>query len=139
MSLMDLLVWLTGAGSLMAISWAAEYFNWFVGMEPKQKKLVFFGIAAGITIASMLAINFVPEEVIKISGKKCIEMGQLEEAIIVYSYGVNKYYSSNLFERLAEAYLKNGQKELAIKNYKKSLELNPGNEDAKKMLDKLKN
>jgi len=40
---------------------------------------------------------------------------------------------------LAEAYLKNGQKELAIKNYKKSLELNPGNEDAKKMLDKLKN
>jgi len=65
MSLMDLLVWLTGAGSLMAISWAAEYFNWFVGMEPKQKKLVFFGIAAGITIASMLAINFVPEEVIK--------------------------------------------------------------------------
>ncbi len=50
MSLMDLLVWLTGAGSLMAISWAAEYFNWFVGMEPKQKKLVFFGIAAGIRL-----------------------------------------------------------------------------------------
>ena len=64
MSLMDLLVWLTGAGSLMAISWLAEYFDWFIDMASKTKKLVFFGIAAVVTIASMLTINFVPAEII---------------------------------------------------------------------------
>ncbi len=65
MSLMDLLVWLTGAGSLMTISWLAEYFDWFINMEAKQKKLVFFGIAVGITLASMLVINFVPVGIIE--------------------------------------------------------------------------
>jgi len=35
--------------------------------------------------------------------------------------------------------MKNGQIELATKNYKKSLELNPDNENAQEVLDKLKN
>jgi predicted TPR repeat methyltransferase len=34
--------------------------------------------------------------------------------------------------------MKAGQKELAIQNYEKSLELNPKNEDAAEMLKKLK-
>ncbi len=36
-----------------------------------------------------------------------------------------------------EAYMMNGDKDLAIENYKKSLELDPKNENAKSMLDKL--
>jgi tetratricopeptide (TPR) repeat protein len=40
-----------------------------------------------------------------------------------------------VYDSVAEAYLKSGQKDLAIENYKKSLEKNPNNEHAK---DKLK-
>ena len=46
--------------------------------------------------------------------------------------------SKHLRQCLAEANIKNGQINLAIKNYKKSLELNPDNENAKEMLNKLK-
>ena len=35
-------------------------------------------------------------------------------------------------------FMKIGKNELAIENYKKSLELNPENENAKKILDELK-
>jgi Tfp pilus assembly protein PilF len=34
-------------------------------------------------------------------------------------------------------YMKNGDKELAIKNYEKSLQLNPNNKNVKEMLKKL--
>jgi len=45
--------------------------------------------------------------------------------------------SANAHDSLGEAYMINGNKELAIKNYKKSLELNPDNTNAKEMLNKL--
>lgn len=38
---------------------------------------------------------------------------------------------------LGEAYLKNGDEQLAIANYKKSIALDPGNEAGKKVLAKL--
>ena len=46
--------------------------------------------------------------------------------------------SANAYDSLGEAYMKAGDNEKAIKNYKKSLELNPENNNAKKMLEKLK-
>jgi cytochrome c-type biogenesis protein CcmH/NrfG len=45
--------------------------------------------------------------------------------------------SSNAYDSLGEAYIKSGDNELAIKNYKKSVELDPGNENAKENLVKL--
>ena len=45
--------------------------------------------------------------------------------------------SSNVYDSLGEAYMKNGDKEPAIANYKKSLELNPKNENGAAMLKKL--
>lgn len=88
---------------------------------------------------NMWVLDILPKEVIKIIGKRYIDLGDIEEAINVFNYGVNKYNSSDLFENLAETYMENGQNELAIKNYKKSLELNPANKNAKGMLNKLKN
>jgi cytochrome c-type biogenesis protein CcmH/NrfG len=41
-------------------------------------------------------------------------------------------------DSLGEAYMVAGEKELAIKNYKKSLELNPNNADAAEILKKTK-
>ena len=45
--------------------------------------------------------------------------------------------SSNAYDSFAEAYMKHGDTKLAIKNYKKSLALNPENENAVKMLKEL--
>ncbi|MCK4226548.1 tetratricopeptide repeat protein [candidate division WOR-3 bacterium] len=44
----------------------------------------------------------------------------------------------NVYDSLGEAYMVAGEKELAIKNYKKSLELNPNNADAAEILKKTK-
>jgi cytochrome c-type biogenesis protein CcmH/NrfG len=46
--------------------------------------------------------------------------------------------SSNTYDSLGEAYMANGEKELAIKNYEKSLELNANNGNAVEMLKKMK-
>lgn len=43
-----------------------------------------------------------------------------------------------VYDSLGEAYMVAGEKELAIKNYKKSLELNPNNADAAEILKKTK-
>ncbi|GAB3503022.1 serine hydrolase [Emticicia fontis] len=45
--------------------------------------------------------------------------------------------SSNAFDSLGEAYMIAGNKELSISNYKKSLELNPLNNNARQMIEKL--
>jgi tetratricopeptide (TPR) repeat protein len=42
--------------------------------------------------------------------------------------------SWNAYDSLGEAYMKAGQKQLAIDNFKKSLELNPANDNAKEKL-----
>jgi len=45
--------------------------------------------------------------------------------------------SSNVYDSLGEAYLANGDKDLAAINYKKSLELDPHNQNAASILKKL--
>ena len=45
--------------------------------------------------------------------------------------------SANAYDSLGEAYAAAGEKELAIQNYEKSLELDPGNDNARKMLEDL--
>lgn len=64
---------------------------------------------------------------------------KLSIAISVLKLNVELYPEySNGYDSLGEAYLKNGQNELAIKNFEKSLELNPRNTNAQEMLKKLK-
>lgn len=46
--------------------------------------------------------------------------------------------SSNVYDSLAEAYMRDGDKALAIENYEKSLKLNPGNTNAVDTLKKLR-
>ena len=46
--------------------------------------------------------------------------------------------SWNVWDSLAEAYMKAGDKDQATTYYQKSLELDPTNENAKEMLKKLK-
>ncbi len=64
---------------------------------------------------------------------------KLDEAIKVFQLNTQEYPQGwNCYDSLAEAYMNAGQKELAIKNYEKSLELNPDNHNGEAMLKKLK-
>ena len=59
-------------------------------------------------------------------------------AIAIFKFNVSAYpKSSNVYDSLGEAYMNNGDKQLAILNYKKSLELNTDNNNAKEALKKL--
>ncbi len=72
------------------------------------------------------------------AGYKLLGNNKIKDAIDVFKMNVKLYpKSSNVYDSLGEAYMKNGDKELAIENYKKSLELAPNNENAKQMLIKL--
>lgn len=71
-------------------------------------------------------------------GYYLIGAGKLPEAIEVFKLNVEVFpESANAYDSLGEAYMKNGDKENAIENYKKSLALNPENENAKRMLNEL--
>jgi len=63
---------------------------------------------------------------------------RLAEAIEVFKMNVEMYpESANAYDSLGEAYMNAGQNELAIENYRRSLELNPENENAARMLQRL--
>jgi len=62
-----------------------------------------------------------------------------DKAIDIFTMNTFAYpNSANVFDSLGEAYMNKGDKTLAIKNYEKSLELNPNNENAKDMLTELR-
>ncbi len=71
-------------------------------------------------------------------GYSLLQQKKLPEAIAIFKLNVEFYpNSSNVYDSLGEAYMVNGDKDLAITNYKKSLELNPKNAGGAKMLKKL--
>lgn len=62
----------------------------------------------------------------------------MKEAIEVLKLNVHLYpESANTYDSLAEVYETAGDKALAIKNYKRSLELDPKNTNAEQHLKKL--
>jgi CubicO group peptidase (beta-lactamase class C family) len=69
-------------------------------------------------------------------GYQLLGTQKTREAIEVFKLNVEAYpQGANTYDSLAEAYMVNGDKALAIENYKKSLQLNPQNAGAK---DKIK-
>lgn len=72
-------------------------------------------------------------------GYQLMAQHQLDKAIEIFKLNVEGYpQSSNVYDSLGEAYMNKGLKELAIKNYEKSLELNPANANGAAMLKKLR-
>jgi tetratricopeptide (TPR) repeat protein len=71
-------------------------------------------------------------------GYRLLQGKKLKEAIEIFKLNVEAYPAGfNTYDSLGEAYLNNGDKELAVKNYKKSLELNPENTNAAATLKRL--
>ena len=64
---------------------------------------------------------------------------QFDKAIAIFKFNIKEYPDSwNVYDSLAEAYMKDGHDELAIKYYEKSLKLNPDNTNGKEMLEKIR-
>ncbi|HKR00463.1 MAG TPA: alpha/beta hydrolase fold domain-containing protein [Pyrinomonadaceae bacterium] len=71
-------------------------------------------------------------------GYKLINKGRATDAIEVFRLNTLAYPQAfNAYDSLAEAYMVVGNKQLAIENYRKSLELNPKNTNAVPMLERL--
>lgn len=71
-------------------------------------------------------------------GYVLIELNRIDDAIEIFKLNIELFPEAfNTYDSLGEAYMIKGNKELAIKNYEKSIELNPDNENGKKMLEKL--
>jgi tetratricopeptide (TPR) repeat protein len=71
-------------------------------------------------------------------GYELLGAGRVAEAVEIFKLNVAAYPAEfNTYDSLAEAYAASGQKELAILNYKKSLELNPQNTNAADALKRL--
>jgi 3-oxoadipate enol-lactonase len=79
------------------------------------------------------------EAEMNVLGYQHMRSEKIKEAIELFKLNVAAYpESANTYDSLGEAYMKNGDKELAIRNYKKSLELDPNNKNAEEMLEKLR-
>ena len=71
-------------------------------------------------------------------GYRLMQMKRVKDAIEIFKLNVEMFpQGSNTYDSLGEAYMENGDKQLAIQNYKKSLELNPKNDNAVEKLKKL--
>ncbi len=81
---------------------------------------------------------FVSENVINGMGYDALGKNNLDGAVALFKINVELYpHSFNTYDSLGEAYMIAGNKELAIENYKRSVELNPNNNNGKKMIEHL--
>ena len=78
------------------------------------------------------------ENVINSYGYRVLGENRTKEAIEVFRLNTEAFPREyNTWDSLAEAYLADGQKELAIRYYRKVLELRPGDENATRMLKQI--
>jgi len=87
--------------------------------------------------AAPATYNF-DEDELNALGYQLIRTKNFKGAVRILQLNVEAYpQSSNAYDSLGEAYMDNGNKPLAIANYRKSLELNPKNKNGAVMLQKL--
>jgi CubicO group peptidase (beta-lactamase class C family) len=80
------------------------------------------------------------EPALNVIGCMLLEKGRDADAIAILKLNVEEYpKSGNVYDSLADAYAKDGQKEQAIANYRKALEIDPKNQNAADKLKGLEN
>ncbi len=81
---------------------------------------------------------YVSEQELIVEGYRLLHTGNTKDAVEVFKLGIEIFPNKdNPYDSYAEALMVLGKNKEAIKNYKKSLLLNPENNNAKKMLKKL--
>jgi tetratricopeptide (TPR) repeat protein len=82
---------------------------------------------------------YVTESQLNALGYRLLGMKKVKEAIEIFKLNVEAYpQSANVYDSLGEAYMINGDRELAIKNYQRVVELNPQNTNAVETLKRLR-
>ncbi|MCG8378558.1 MAG: tetratricopeptide repeat protein, partial [Proteobacteria bacterium] len=82
---------------------------------------------------------FVGEGLLNNFGYQLLRAGKIGEAIAIFRLNVEEYPDAwNVYDSLGEAYMENGDFELAIENYEKSIEINPNNTNGIEMLEKIR-
>ncbi len=81
--------------------------------------------------------NFAETELNKL-GYQFLAKKRAKDAIEIFKLNVEMFPTSgNAYDSLGEAYLADGQKDLALANYKKAVELDPANTNAVKVINRL--
>ena len=71
-------------------------------------------------------------------GYEFLQSGKIKEAIEIFKLNVEAFPNSgNCYDSLGEAYLANGDKKMALLHYKKSVALDPSNENGKKIIEEI--
>jgi len=101
------------------------------------------GVAAAVgqyrrlKLAEPAAYNFDEDELNRL-GYDLIRGRRFDQAIRIFELNIEAYPNSgNVYDSLAEAYMDDGDKSLAIAYYRESLQHNPKNQNAVNMLQKL--
>ena len=82
---------------------------------------------------------YVSESQLNALGYRLLSMNKVREAIEIFKLNVEADpQSANVYDSLGQAYMTNGDKELAIRNYQRAVELNPQNTNAIEMLKRLR-
>ena len=72
-------------------------------------------------------------------GKALLQQERQDDALEVFKYNVELFpKSGSVYNSLGEYYLKIGDEEFALRNFKKSIQLDPNNINAKENIEKLK-
>ena len=100
------------------------------------------GVDAAIALYRQMRIRypaeFLRENLLNTLGYQQLNAKHTQEAIALFKLNVEMYPNAyNPYDSLAEAFMAQGDREAAIKNYRKSLKLNPNNTNAVAMLKKL--
>ena len=113
-------------------------------IAPKIKAIIDTeGLEAGLKTYSDLKKNKASEYDFKENelnrlGYQFLRNKEIEKAIAIFELNTQEYpNSSNVYDSYAEALREKGEKEKAIENYTKALELNPGSQNAMAMLKEL--
>jgi hypothetical protein len=85
-----------------------------------------------------IVYNF-DEDELNALGYDLLRAGKYQDAIAIFQLNTETYpHSGNTWDSLAEGYMDNGDTRTAIADYRKSLAINPGNQNAMAMLQKLR-
>ncbi len=97
------------------------------------------GAAAALErFSKELANGAISEGAVNQVGYSLMGNKKIGDAILVFKKNVELHPGSwNAYDSLGEAYMNSGDKELSVQNYRKSVELNPANENGSAALKKL--
>lgn len=99
------------------------------------------GIDAGLDYYKKISnekSNSISEGQLNRLGYYFLSSNKITEAIEIFKLNIKAHPDSyNVYDSMGEAYMKNGDKQLAIDNYKKAIEINPNNINSHDMLEKL--